>query len=271
MSNKLEGASNKAKLVQQLYSTSTLNLRQRLTDEIKVIFRYAPVEYGQICEEILWKRNYYDYVQFFKRYRKQLNADELNILRMHLIAGIGHYSTLFLFFRKSFNLTNFDDFFSYLPNKSGYHNSKKISSINYNITGGNDFKCSTINGIEEELVLDENIFIGDLHDEDEDAKNEWDLDYINDEKFVSTISFLVHRFCICIGDLARYYVDFFPKENAIASADNRFSHYYFNVASFWYRAASIIKPTLGMPFNQLGTLYSGSFWGLDSLYFYVRW
>ena len=272
LSNKLEAQYNQAKSFRQLYSSSLLTQRQRLCDEIKVILRYAPIEYGRICEELLWKRNYYDYVNFYKKNRKQIGPSELSIFRMHITSGIGHYQSLFFSFRKTFNLTNLDDFFSYLQSKP--NSIFKVSNIiNYNLTGLKDTKCNALKSfIEDESTLDENNYIGDIDDDEEDdCDNELDSEYVQNEKFLPTLSYLVHRFCICIGDLARYYVDFFPRENSKLSVETRFSHYYFNIASFYYKSASIIEPSIGMPFNQLGTLYTGSHWGLESLYFYVRW
>src|SRR5699024_2139487 len=121
--------------------SSLLAQRQRLCDDIKVIFRYAPIEYGRVCEEILWKRNYYDFVKFCKKYRKQIGPSDLAIFRMHITSGIGHYQSLFFSFRKTFNLANLEDFLSYIPFKA--RSIFKVSNIiNYNLAGLNDAKCS---------------------------------------------------------------------------------------------------------------------------------
>lgn len=192
---------------------------------------------------------------------------------MHITSGIGHYQSLFFSFCKTFNLTNLEDFLLYLPFKP-ISTVKASDIINYNLTGSNDVKCTALKSIfEDEPTLDENHYIGDIDNDNEDGMSiELDLEYVQDEKYLPSLNYLAHRFCICLGDLARYYVDFFPNpENSKSIAENRFSHYYFNIASFYYKSASIIEPSLGMPFNQLGTLYTGGYYGLDSLYYYVRW
>lgn len=188
---------------------------------------------------------------------------------MHLTSGIGHYQSLFFSFYKTFNLTNLEDFLTYLPFKPNFI--FKVSDI-INQNGFKDARCNALKSVlEDQSTLDENNYIGDINDDDEGPSNELDFDYVQDEKFLPTLNYLAHRFCICLGDLTRYYVDFFPQENSKSAIESRFSHYYFNIASFYYKSASIIEPSLGMPFNQLGTLYSGSYLGLDSLYYYFRW
>lgn len=271
ISNKLESQFNQARTLKQLFSTSILNLRNRLCEEVKVIFRYAPIEYGLRCEEILWKRNYYDYVKFCKKYRRQISSNEWPIFRMHITSGIGHYQSLLFSFRKSFDMKHLDDLISCIPKTK--QSFKMSSIINYNLTDIPDSRCnvlkSMIEGDYEDDQFDDNEYIGNFNEDDDGPiVNELDLDYVQDEKFNETLSFLAHRFFICLGDLARYYVDFFPMDKP--NLESRFSHFYFKIASFYYKSASVIEPFLGMPFNQLGTLYIGSYWGLDSLYYYVR-
>lgn len=267
LSSKLGTLCNQAKSLQQLYSSNALNLRHRLCDEIKVIFRYAPIEYGHRCEEILWKRNYYDYVKFCKKFRKDMSSNDLDIFRMHITSGIGHYQSLFFSFCKAFKLTNLEEFLSYLPFQPNFIVKE---NIHYNLTGLNNGKCAK-SAFENESNVDEYNYIGDIDNDEDGLTIELDLEYVQDEKYLPSLNYLAHRFCICLGDLARYYIDFFPNpENSKSFTENRFSHYYFNVAAFYYKTASIIEPALGMPFNQLGTLYTGGHYGLDSLFYYIR-
>lgn len=218
-----------------------------------------------MCEELLWKRNYYDYVKFFKKSRKNLSDTELMLFRVHLISGVGHYHSLILSFKKVFSLSILDNLISYCPNNRT-HELKLSNILSYNVT---DFTSDgDSNSISANKLNDFNL------DEFENSsvRHYFDLDYVQDEKFNSTLNYLVHRFYICIGDLARYYVDFYSgKDHLKVSSAKRFAHPYFNVAALYYTSASIIEPTLGMPFNQLGTLYSDKFFGIDSLYYYFRW
>jgi hypothetical protein len=68
----------------------------------------------------------------------------------------------------------------------------------------------------------------------------------------------IHRILIYMGDLARYLYDL--ELNTYRDLSIRF-----------YDAALIWNPDVGMPFNQLGTLSESNNYGLDSVYYYMRW
>lgn len=68
----------------------------------------------------------------------------------------------------------------------------------------------------------------------------------------------IQRLCINVGDLYRYL-------NDLGRFESR------KEAECWYTYAHLWGPSLGMPFNQLGTLSNAVNYGLDSVYFYVRW
>ena len=68
----------------------------------------------------------------------------------------------------------------------------------------------------------------------------------------------IHRILIYMGDLARYLFDL--EVNG-----------YRELAIRFYDLALIWNPELGMPFNQLGTLSESNNYGLDSVYYYMRW
>ena len=70
---------------------------------------------------------------------------------------------------------------------------------------------------------------------------------------------ICYQSLIYIGDLYRYLVDL---ENRDAWRKGAINSYY---------EANLINPSTGMPFNQLGTLLSSYNYGLDSVYFYMRW
>lgn len=111
---------------------------------------------------------------------------------------------------------------------------------------------------EDELTIEDINFFNDY-----DLESDLPFEIEDEEAFNETISSLVQRFCICIGDLSRYYVDFFVDKN-----ERRESHL-FKMAEFYYRAAWTISPSNGMPFNQLGTLYNGDY--LVAIYYFLRW
>ncbi|KAG1659424.1 Protein SMG5 [Nymphon striatum] len=67
----------------------------------------------------------------------------------------------------------------------------------------------------------------------------------------------IFKFNIALGDLSRYHADM---NNA----------YYRAIAESYYRDAMVCMPNDGSPFNQLGTLYCGYNYSLDSIYYHIR-
>ena len=288
LSNKLDIQHQQVKTLKQLYSNTLIEQRKQISDEISFLFRHAPIEYGRICEDILWKRNYYDCVKFFKKYRRYhqqqsstsvndpLNNELISLFRSHLISGIGHYHSLIVSFRKGFHLTYLDQSI-FLPITSDQLRNYSLIDSPFKVSGKSAIiqkpkqRLIFANDDENDQIIKRNNFYddsGDEHDDDNEAIIAFDTEYTQDEKFKDTLLFLVHRFFICIGDLARYYVDFFP--SAVDRSIERFNEQFFKIASFYYQLASSLQPQLGMPYNQLGTLYANSFYGLDSIYYYFR-
>ena len=70
----------------------------------------------------------------------------------------------------------------------------------------------------------------------------------------------IHCFLIVLGDLHRYYVEF-----------NFFKNYEITktTAANFYLEAFKLNPKVGMPHNQLGTLYAGHNNDVDSVYHYL--
>lgn len=114
----------------------------------------------------------------------------------------------------------------------------------------------------------EDIEADDVIIDDINFFNESDLDnnnllsVTNQEAHNEALKHLVQRFCICIGDLSRYFVDYFSGKAA------RQNDYYFKMSEFYYKAAWTIEPSNGVPFNQLGTLYLDD--TLFAIYYFFR-
>lgn len=83
---------------------------------------------------------------------------------------------------------------------------------------------------------------------------------------LSTINYAletVHALLLSLGDLHRYYVDFkFTKPHYHATINR-------SVAARYYFEAFKLNSKIGMPQNQLGTLYSGQNYDFDSMYYYL--
>lgn len=70
----------------------------------------------------------------------------------------------------------------------------------------------------------------------------------------------IHCFLIVLGDLHRYFVEFNFTGNAQITK---------STASKFYIEAFKLNPKIGMPQNQLGTLYAGQGYDVDSVYHYL--
>lgn len=68
----------------------------------------------------------------------------------------------------------------------------------------------------------------------------------------------VHRSLLYIGDLNRYMFDLYPGWDI-------------SVAYRYYMKALYLKPEVGIPHNQLGTLSNSQNCTLDAAYRYLRW
>ncbi|TSK20098.1 Protein SMG5 [Bagarius yarrelli] len=66
-----------------------------------------------------------------------------------------------------------------------------------------------------------------------------------------------HRCLVYLGDLARY-------QNELAGVEAE------QLAERFYHQALSVSPTVGMPFNQLGTLAGSKFYNVEATYYYLR-
>jgi protein SMG5 len=67
---------------------------------------------------------------------------------------------------------------------------------------------------------------------------------------------ILHKFLICLGDLARYQIEYDPNGCT-------------KLAYKYYQMSMILMPSNGMPLNQLGTLYGSENYGCDAAYYYL--
>lgn len=67
---------------------------------------------------------------------------------------------------------------------------------------------------------------------------------------------MLHKFLICLGDLARYQIEYDPSGST-------------KLAYKYYQQSLILLYTNGMPLNQLGTLYCSENYGCDAAYYYL--
>lgn len=73
----------------------------------------------------------------------------------------------------------------------------------------------------------------------------------------------IHAFLICLGDLHRYCIEFNFAEKDVSTTTSR------ELASKYYLEAFKLNPKIGMPHNQLGTLFAGKNYEIDSIFHYI--
>ncbi|XP_044006134.1 protein SMG5 [Aphidius gifuensis] len=79
----------------------------------------------------------------------------------------------------------------------------------------------------------------------------------DDEQLKECLMKIVHRSLVCLGDLARYKLEFDANWDPM-------------IAMRYYKMAITIEPNYGMPHNQLGTLAANKNYGIDAVYYYLR-
>ncbi|XKL69364.1 hypothetical protein PGB90_007133 [Kerria lacca] len=215
----LDQQRNRIRFSTDLFSNVLESQRARLCSYIEKLMFIAPVEYGRKCEEILWRKCFYDVYTLLKRFKKQESwtRDEISVLFNLLYSGVGFYHHLITRLQEDFqlNLEGIVDF--------------PLYKCDYGLLSYANEKSS--NGSEK--------ISAEMKKTREWAEN------------------CVHRSLVYIGDLNRYMFDLYPGWDV-------------SVAYRYYMRALYLKPEIGMPHNQLGTLSNSQNFTLDAVYRYLR-
>lgn len=216
ISHYLDQQRNRIRTTSDLFANAVESQRARLCSYIEKLIFLAPLEYGRKCEEILWRKCFYDVYTILKRLKKQdvWTEAEIALLVNLLYSGIGFYQHLITRLQEEFNL-NLDGVTEFPMYKCNY------GLLYYSSNKRPESKSS-----------------------DESKIREW-------------AETCVHRNLLCIGDLNRYMFDLYPGWDI-------------SVAYRYYLKALYLKPEIGMPHNQLGTLSNSQNLTLDAVYRYLR-
>lgn len=159
--------------------------------------------------------------------------------------------------------------------RKGYYDIISLSKHIFAKTKANDGQSQVETLIFEGISVFKTIILKLEHEFDLDLKDTIDMTIIkspatfetgkiheSEHHTMSEISYawdVIHASLISIGDLYRYLLGFksFPDEITVDS-----------VAAFYHEAFKL-NPTIGMPHNQLGTLYSGKNYEIDSIFHYL--
>ncbi|XP_037047346.1 protein SMG5 [Bradysia coprophila] len=145
--------------------------------------------------------------------------------------------------------------------KSGEKNDEK--NLSRLITEGIETFKSIIVRMEEENMSDDLRHLIDFSILESSngvtVKNAMDWNREVSNGTIHYVNTTVHASLLSIGDLHRYYIDF-------NFTDSKFTKEF---ASRYYLEAFNLNPSIGMAHNQLGTLFSGRNYDLDSTYHYL--
>lgn len=70
ISHYLDQQRNRVRLTTDLFSDAIESQRARLCSYVEKLIFLAPLEYGRKCEEILWRKCFYDAYTILKRLKK---------------------------------------------------------------------------------------------------------------------------------------------------------------------------------------------------------
>ncbi|XP_013114587.2 nonsense-mediated mRNA decay factor SMG5 [Stomoxys calcitrans] len=203
---------------------------------IQIIFRdYQSV--GKRAREIMWRKGYYEFIAYVKKnWTKELKdtaqpgaKENIQKIERFLCAGILNY--------------------------------KRIAA-----------KMEEIYDLDLKYLIDFSIisdsYLKELKDKEKQSKDDgWlDVDEIHNyavDKSLDAVSFAldtIHSSLLSLGDLHRYFLDF-RIDTKLNITKQLAAKYYFE--------AFKLNPAIGMAQNQLGTLYYGQNYDLDSIYHYL--
>ncbi|XP_058447269.1 nonsense-mediated mRNA decay factor SMG5 [Malaya genurostris] len=201
---------------------------------------------GKKAREILWRKGYYDLISVFKKHhhqllqqRSQAASDDVNLDRKEqmlkqgverlLLDGMNHLKVIVLRLAQIFNLENLRYLVSY----------------------------SLLEDYDDELLVRESSCYENLNLKEERNDDEKKVMYTKQE--VSFAFESIHSLLTALGDLHRYYCEF-----GLDGLTNVKS-----VTANYYWEAFKLNTKVGITQNQLGTLFNGDNYNLDSVYHYL--
>lgn len=203
---------------------------------------------GKKAREILWRKGYYDLITVFKKHalhlqqrrKSALRGDELarveadeQLLRQGverlLLDGVNHLKVIVLRLGQIFNLDRLKYVVSY----------------------------ELLENYDDELLVRESSCYESLNLKEERSDEEKKVIYTKQE--ISFALESIHSLLTSLGDLHRYYCEF-----GLDGLKN-----IKQVTASYYWEAFKLNTKVGITQNQLGTLYNGRNYNLDSVYHYL--
>lgn len=224
--------------ISQLFQNDIEEKRAQLVQLCKQIIFKDFQSIGKKAREILWRKGYYEFIAYVKKnWNKELKdvagnpiaQENLQKLERFLCAGISNYKRMAAKMEEIYDLD-----LKFL--------------IDFTIIHEGSGGCGQLLREFEEKAG------GDKRDAEP---------FVVVDKSLEAVSFAldtIHSSLLSLGDLHRYFIDF-RIDSKLKITKQLAAKYYFE--------AFKLNPAIGMAQNQLGTLYYGQNYDLDSIYHYL--
>lgn len=204
---------------------------------------------GKKAREILWRKGYYDLITVFKKHHQQLQqqwktteCERAELARNEqqlkqgaerlLLDGINHLKVIVLRMAQIFNMDNLKNLVSY----------------------------RLLENYDDELLVQESGCYENLKLEVERSDEDKKVIYTKQEIAFALES--IHSLLTALGDLHRYYCEF--GLHGLEGEEN-----IKDLTAKYYWEAFKLNTKIGITQNQLGTLFNGRNYNLDSVYHYL--
>ncbi|XP_039270646.2 nonsense-mediated mRNA decay factor SMG5-like [Styela clava] len=246
---RLENGRQHRRNLMSVFQSEQVGLRHKLRDACEKLMFSHPIEYGRKAEELIWRKVYYEVIQLVKSNKKFMKSgSRLELLyKEYLSAAIGYYHHLLLKLQAKYQPHIAVDWpFASSPLSDKYKRRREVTILSAKQVNepSTDKDVSKIKKVKSHTILSKK-----SKNADRDAPEK----VMTIDEWAQETSY---RILLCLGDLGRYLVE----HGGSRSFAERF-----------YQLALLVKPNIGMPFNQLGTLAGHhTWWGLTAAYYYYR-
>lgn len=227
--------------INHLFNDDVQDLRRNLVNQSESLIFQSNILIGKKSREILWRKGFYDFISLAKRFGatyKKLEGSEDDTASNAITDNNTQQSNELI----SLIFEGIAKYKSIVVRMEHVYQLDLRNIVDFSLLDPEPMSLSLNhkNGIQHELPNDTNI--------------NFSLEMIN--YALET----VHAALLSIGDLHRYFIDFnFDKPHVIER----------EYAAKFYFEAFKLNPKIGMAQNQLGTLYAGQNYDLDSTYHYL--
>ncbi|KAH8274062.1 hypothetical protein KR044_009463 [Drosophila immigrans] len=229
VSKQLDDAKRNVQNIGQLFQHDIEEKRANLVQLCKQIIFKDYQSVGKKVREVMWRRGYYEFIAFVKKHSHKQAMDEEQMQKLERFLCAG----IFNYKRLSAKMEEIYDLdLKYLIDFSIISEGYISDFINDSSAVGQELEPSAAGAVDKSLEA------------------------------VSFALDTIHSSLLSLGDLHRYFLDFrIDSQLSLSISKEQVAKYYLE--------AFKLNPAIGMAQNQLGTLYYGQNYDLDSTYHYL--